>query len=129
MGTNVLATAEHFRQLASAAHVATCYRIWRDPFLGAAEFETTHSFARACEMLREGTQSSMQILFRWRLGDKRGEGDVSYLRMAFPTATDRFVERTTQNQITAAIAESLAAGRFTRVPSKAATRPVGSASL
>ena len=129
MGIINLTTAEQLRKLASAAHVATCYRVWRDPFAGAAEFETTHSFARAYEMLQEGSASSMQILFRWRLGDRRGEGHVSYLRMSFPTATDRFVERTTQNQITAAIADSLANGRFTRHAPKAETRPSGSVSL
>jgi hypothetical protein len=107
--------ATHFRELAAAAHVAACYRVLRDPFAGTEGFETTHSFARAYQWLSEGPQSSMQVLFRWRLGDRRGEGDVSYLRMSFPTATHSFVERTIQNQITAAIAESLAAGQFTRV--------------
>lgn len=113
-----LTAADYFRELASAAHVAACYRVWRDPFAGAEEFETTHSLARACEMLSEGTESSMQIPFRWRLGDRRGEGDVSYLRASFPTATDRFVESTVQNRITAAIARALASGRFTRVTPK-----------
>ena len=112
MGNTNPTAAEHFRELASTAHVATCYRVWRDPFAGAAEFETTHSFARAYSMLLEGPESSMQILFRWRLGGKRGEGHVSYLRESFPTATERFVERTVQNLITAALAESLAAGQY-----------------
>ena len=113
MGNINPTAAQSFRELASTAHVATCYRVWRDPFAGAAEFETTHSFARAYSMLLEGRQSSMQILFRWRLGDKRGEGHVSYLRMSYPTATERFVESTVQNLIIAAIAEVLADGRYT----------------
>lgn len=115
-----LTAAEHFRELAAAAHVATSYRVWRDPFAGPESFETTHSAARACAMLLEGPHASMQVLFRWRLGDRRGEGEVSYLRLTFPTATPRFIERTTQNRITAAIAGSLAAGRFTRVATASA---------
>ena len=120
---NLTTAAEDFRELASAAHVAACYRVWRDPFAGPEEFETTHSLARACEMLSEAPESSMQILFRWRLGDRRGEGEVSYIRMSFPTATDRFVERTVRNRITAAIADSLAAGRFTRIAPKDHRQP------
>jgi hypothetical protein len=116
MGNLKPSAAEHLLELASTAHVASFYRVWRDPFLGATSFETTHSFTRAYEMLLEGTESSMQVVFRWRLGDRRGEGHVSYLRMSVPTATGRFVDRTVQNQITAAIADALASNQFTRVP-------------
>jgi hypothetical protein len=90
------------------------YRVWPDPFAGFDKFRTALTLEKACRFLQEGERSSMQVLFRWRLGDRQGDGSVSYLREDYPTATDQFIERITRNLIERAIAEDLATGRYLR---------------
>ena len=105
--------ADEFDQRrASRAKVMMSFRVWRGPFEGVGAFRTAFSIDRACELLREGERSSMQVLFRWRVGDKEGDGSVSYMREDHPTATDRFIEQMTRSMIERVIAEDLATGRF-----------------
>ena len=97
---------------AGKAKVMMSYRVWRHTFEGSGTYRTALSLERACELLREGERSSMQVLFRWRLGDKEGDGCVSYVREDHPTATNQFIERITRSLIERVIAEDLATGRF-----------------
>ncbi len=105
---------EDLRRRARGADVMMSYRVWPDPFAGFDRFKTALTLEKACEFLREGPHSSMQVLFRWRLGDRQGHGSVSYMREDHPTATDQFVERMTRNLIERAIAEDLTEGRHIR---------------
>ena len=106
---------ESYRDEARRATVTMSYRVWRDAVADGTAFRVTPSFATALRWLREGPHSSMQVLFRWRLADKEGDGHVSYVAEWNPTATDRFIEGTIRNLITFAIAESLTEGRFLNV--------------
>ena len=103
---------EECQRRASRAKVMMSYRVWKDAFEGSVTHRTALSFDRACELMREGERSSMQVLFRWRLGDKEGDGCVSYVREDHPTATNQFIERMTRKLIERVIAEDLATGRF-----------------
>ena len=105
---------EELQRRARGADVMMSYRVWPDPFAGYDKFRTALTLEKACQFLREGERSSMQVLFRWRLGDRQGDGSVSYIREENPTATDQFIERITRSLIERAIAEDLAAGRYIR---------------
>lgn len=111
-GARVRIVDEEFRSSAAGAKVTMSYRVWQDPCSGAETYRTALTLAKASTLLRQSKGSSMQVLFRWRLGDKEGDGCVSYIREDHPTATDRFIERITRRLIERAIAEDLAAGRF-----------------
>ena len=113
-GARVRIVDEELQRRARGADVMMSYRVWRDPFAGFDQFRTALTLEKACEFLREGQRSSMQVLFRWRLGDRQGDGSVSYIREENPTATDQFVERMIRSMIERSIAEDLAAGRYIR---------------
>jgi hypothetical protein len=113
-GVPVRIVDEELQKRARGAQVMMSYRVWRDPFAGFDQFKTALTLEKACEFLREGPHSSMQVLFRWRLGDRQGDGSVSYIREENPTATNQFIERMTRSLIERAIAEDLAAGRYIR---------------
>ena len=103
---------EEHRERACGARVTMSYRVWPDALAGIDKYRTALTIEKACELLREGPRSSMQVLFRWRLDDKDGDGCVSYIREDHPTATDQFIERLTRSLIERAIAEDLATGHY-----------------
>ena len=121
-GVPVRIVDEELQKRARGAQVMMSYRVWRDPFAGFDQFKTALTLEKACEFLRKGPHSSMQVLFRWRLGDRQGDGSVSYIREENPTATNQFIERMTRSLIERAIAEDLAAGRYIRDTRERRTR-------
>lgn len=106
---------ESCRDEARKAKVTMSYRVWRDAVADGTAFRVTPSFTTALRWLRDGPHASMQILFRWRLADKEGDGHISYVAEWNPTATDRFIEGTIRNLITFAIAESITGGQFLKI--------------
>jgi hypothetical protein len=100
---------------AREAEVMMSFRVWPDALADGTAFRDTPSFSAAFQWLREGPHASMQVPFRWRAGDREGDGYVTYVAAWHPTATERFVESSIRNMISVAIADALAAGRFIRL--------------
>jgi len=111
-GVALVCSDDEYRERARGAIVTMSYRVWLDAFAGIDKYRTAFTIEKACELVREGQRSSMQVLFRWRLDDKDGDGCVSYIREDHPTATDQFIERLTRSLIERAIAEDLATGHY-----------------